>query len=60
MEKNYRCPGCGVTMEFDPATQKLHCGFCESYYTVEEIEISLAPDRQGKKMRGVVGSVFRV
>ena len=26
----------------------------------EEIEISLAPDRQGKKMRGVVGSVFRV
>ena len=41
MEKNYRCPGCGVTMEFDPATQKLHCGFCESYYTVEEIERSL-------------------
>ena len=26
----------------------------------EEIEISLAPDRQGKKLRGVVGSVFRV
>ncbi len=26
----------------------------------EEIEISLAPDRQGKKIRGVVGSVFRV
>ncbi len=26
----------------------------------EEIEIALAPDRQGKKVRGVVGSVFRV
>jgi len=32
----------------------------ESDDGAEEIEISLAPDRQGKKIRGVVGSVFRV
>ena len=26
----------------------------------EEVEIALAPDLHGKKVRGVVGSVFRV
>ena len=41
MQKNYRCPGCGVTLEFDPATQKLHCAYCEASYSVAEIEKAL-------------------
>ena len=44
---NYRCPGCGVTMEFDPATQKLHCEFCKSSYTVRELEAILEKQDTG-------------
>ena len=38
INEKYRCPGCGVAMEFDPATQKLHCEFCNSSYTVQEMD----------------------
>ena len=44
---NYRCPGCGATMEFDPATQKLHCEFCKSSYTVRQLEAILAKQDAG-------------
>ena len=47
IKMNYRCPGCGVTMEFDPATQKLHCEFCKSSYTVRQLEAILAKQDAG-------------
>ena len=37
MLMNYRCPGCGNTMEFSPSDQKLYCVYCGSSYSVEEM-----------------------
>lgn len=37
MQKNFRCPGCGNSMEFLPAAQKMYCAYCGSMYTVEEL-----------------------
>lgn len=38
----YECPACGGTLEFDTASQKLKCPFCDSLFTVEEIKEILA------------------
>ncbi len=35
---NYQCPACGGAMHFDATSGKLKCDFCESYYSVEEVE----------------------
>ncbi len=32
----YECPACGGTVEFDVASQKLKCPYCDTTYTVEE------------------------
>ena len=40
MAKNFSCPGFGVAMVFDPQTQELHCEYCNSSYTVEQIKES--------------------
>ncbi|MCR5520773.1 MAG: hypothetical protein K6F44_02545 [Lachnospiraceae bacterium] len=37
MQKNYRCPGCGATIEFLPETGKMYCKYCGNSYTPEEI-----------------------
>ena len=37
MVRNYKCPGCGATMEYDPIDEKLHCSYCNSAYAPEEI-----------------------
>ena len=37
MQMNYRCPGCGNTMEFSPSEQKMYCVYCGSKHTVEEL-----------------------
>jgi len=37
LQKNYRCPGCGATIEFSPATGKMQCKYCGNSYTPEEI-----------------------
>ena len=37
MLMNYRCPGCGNTMEFSPSDQKMHCVYCGSSYSTEEL-----------------------
>lgn len=35
---NYQCPACTGPMHFDGQTGKLRCDYCDSTYTVEEIE----------------------
>lgn len=37
MVKNYKCPGCGATMEYDPQDGKMHCAFCKSSYEPDQI-----------------------
>lgn len=36
--KEYKCPACGGTMEFDSATQKMKCPYCDTEISVEEYE----------------------
>lgn len=35
---NYKCPNCTAGLTFDSKTQKMVCEFCESTFTVEELE----------------------
>ena len=35
---DYKCPACGGTLEFDTATQKMKCPFCESVFEVSELQ----------------------
>ena len=37
MVKNFKCPGCGATMEYDPQDGKMHCVFCKSSYEPDQI-----------------------
>ena len=41
MQMNYRCPGCGNTMEFSPSEQKMYCVYCGSMHSVEELNAML-------------------
>ena len=41
MLMNYRCPGCGNTMEYSPYEQKMHCAYCDSKYTIDELNAML-------------------
>lgn len=34
----YKCPACGGALEFDSATQKMKCPFCDSVFDVEELK----------------------
>lgn len=36
--QEYKCPRCGGALEFDSDTQKMKCPFCDSEFSVEEIE----------------------
>ena len=40
MAMNYSCPSCGVALVFNPQTQELHCEYCNSSFTVEQIKES--------------------
>lgn len=35
---NYQCPNCTGPMKYDPKLGKLHCEYCESEYSVAEVE----------------------
>ncbi len=37
----YECPSCGGTLEFDTATQRLKCPYCDSEYDVEAFTAQL-------------------
>lgn len=43
---NYQCPNCTGPMKYDPKLGKLHCEYCESEYTVEEVEDFYARARE--------------
>ena len=36
--QEYKCPRCGGALEFDSDAQKMKCPFCDSKFSVEEIE----------------------
>lgn len=36
--KEYKCPACGGAMEFDSASQKMKCPYCDTEISVEEYE----------------------
>ena len=40
MAKNYSCPKCGVALVFNPQTQNLHCEYCGTSFTVDEVRES--------------------
>lgn len=35
---DYKCPACGGTLEFDSATQKMKCPFCDSVFDVSALQ----------------------
>ena len=39
---NYQCPACTGPLRFDEQSGKLHCDYCESSFTVEEVEALFA------------------
>lgn len=39
---NYQCPACTGPLHFDEQTGKLQCDYCESSFTVEEVEALFA------------------
>lgn len=38
MQKNYRCPRCHATLEYDPEIGKMRCKYCGSVYAVPKSE----------------------
>ena len=36
--KNYRCPACGAPLVFDGKSETLHCEFCDSSFSLKEME----------------------
>lgn len=40
---DYKCPACGGALEFDAASQKMKCPFCDSMFEMEEL---LAKDEE--------------
>ena len=39
---NYQCPACTGPLRYDGQSGKLQCDYCESSFTVEEIEAAFA------------------
>ena len=50
----YQCPNCSGAMHFDGSIGKLRCEFCESTFTVEEVE-ALYAEKQAKADAKVAG-----
>lgn len=49
MQKNFRCPGCGNSMEFSPSAQKMFCAYCGAMYTVEELNAMMGEPEASEK-----------
>ena len=47
MQKNYRCPRCHATLEYDPEIGKMRCKYCGSVYAVPKSEE--APDAKNQE-----------
>lgn len=50
MQKNYRCPRCRATMEFDPELGKMHCKYCGGIYSVPKSEESAEAEEKRAQM----------
>ena len=37
-----KCPNCGAPLRFDPSSEKLVCDYCDSSFTIEEIQNAAA------------------
>ena len=48
---NYQCPACGGPLTFNAAEGTMKCDFCESTFTPEEIEASLANKTQAQEQK---------
>ena len=35
--KEYKCPACGGTMEFDSTSQKMKCPYCDTEFDMETV-----------------------
>ena len=36
--KEYKCPACGGTMEFDSTSQKMKCPYCDTEFDMETVK----------------------
>ena len=45
---DFKCPACGGHLEYDPARERLVCGYCGSEFSREELSGCLL---KGKKKR---------
>ena len=50
--KEYKCPACGGTMEFDSASQKMKCPYCDTEISVEEYEALNEPQMSDDQKSG--------
>ncbi len=50
---NYQCPACTGPLHFDGATGRLKCEYCESSYSVQEIEALYAEKEQAAEAAAV-------
>ena len=53
---NYQCPACTGPLHFDEQTGKLQCDYCESTFTVDEVEALYAEKNAAAETAGEVGS----
>ena len=51
MVKNYKCPSCGATLEYDPQSGMMHCEYCGVDYDPEEISRQVRTDAASKVTR---------
>ena len=49
---NYQCPACTGPLHFDEQTGKLQCDYCESTFTVEEVEALYAEKNAAAETAG--------
>ena len=51
---NYKCPACGGGLNFDPTSGKIICEYCDSSYTVEQIEEIYKPAEASSEEDGAL------
>ena len=47
--KQVKCPNCGGVMEFDPASQKMKCPYCDTEMEVAEFQRKGSQRQNNKK-----------
>lgn len=47
--KEYKCPACGGAMEFDSATQKMKCPYCDTEMDISEFQTEEEAEAEGQE-----------